>query len=95
MAESSRKLLRIKVTPDLHLTYSKTGGNLGFPLDSADKSPLPCHILHSNARSDSFILNLNALKGRNRRQVDRSTGQHVDRSTGRRVDRSTCRQVDK
>ena len=29
---SSRKLLRIKVTPDLHLTYSKNGGNLGLIL---------------------------------------------------------------
>ena len=28
----SRKLLRIKVTPDLHLTYSKNGGNLGLVL---------------------------------------------------------------
>ena len=27
---ASRKLLRIKVTPDFHLTYSKNGGNLGF-----------------------------------------------------------------
>ena len=27
---ASRKLLRIKVTPDLHLTYSKNGGNLGL-----------------------------------------------------------------
>ena len=26
MKYSSRKLLRIKVTPDLHLTYSKNGG---------------------------------------------------------------------
>ena len=25
----SRKHLRIKVTPDFHLTYSKNGGNLG------------------------------------------------------------------
>ena len=31
-ADSSQKLLRIKVTPDLHLTYSKTGGNLGLVL---------------------------------------------------------------
>ena len=31
-ALSSRKLLRIKVTPDLHLTYSKNGGNLGLVL---------------------------------------------------------------
>ena len=29
---SSRKLLRIKVTPDLHLTYSKNGGNLELVL---------------------------------------------------------------
>ena len=29
---SSRKLLRIKVTPDLHLIYSKNGGNLGLVL---------------------------------------------------------------
>ena len=28
----SRELLRIKVTPDLHLTYSKNGGNLGLVL---------------------------------------------------------------
>ena len=27
---ASWKLLRIKVTPDLHLTYSKNGGNLGL-----------------------------------------------------------------
>ena len=30
--KTSRKLLRIKVTPDLHLTYSKNGGNLGLVL---------------------------------------------------------------
>ena len=29
---SSRKLLRIKLTPDLHLAYSKNGGNLGLVL---------------------------------------------------------------
>ena len=29
---SSRKLLRIKVTPDFDLTYSKNGGNLGLVL---------------------------------------------------------------
>ena len=27
---ASRKLLRITVAPDLHLTYSKNGGNLGL-----------------------------------------------------------------
>ena len=31
-ANPSRKLLRIKVTPDLHVTYSKNGGNLGLVL---------------------------------------------------------------
>ena len=29
---TSRKILRIKVTPDLHLTCSKNGGNLGLVL---------------------------------------------------------------
>ena len=29
---TSRKLLRINVTPDLHLTYSTNGGNLGLVL---------------------------------------------------------------
>ena len=29
---TTRKLLRLKVTPDLHLTYSKNGGNLGLVL---------------------------------------------------------------
>ena len=29
---ASRKRLRIKVTPDLHLPYSKNGGNLGSVL---------------------------------------------------------------
>ena len=29
---TSQKLLRIKVPPDLHLTYSKNGGNLGLVL---------------------------------------------------------------
>ena len=32
----SRKLLRIKVTLDLHLTYSKNGGNLGLVLKMKD-----------------------------------------------------------
>ena len=32
LQQSSRKILRIKVTPDLHLTYSKNGGNLGLVL---------------------------------------------------------------
>ena len=29
---TSRKHIRTKVTPDLHLTYSKNGGNLGLVL---------------------------------------------------------------
>ena len=33
LAATSRKHLRRKVTPDLHLTYSKNGGNLGLVLN--------------------------------------------------------------
>ena len=33
VAISSRKHLRTKVTSDLHLTYSKNGGNLGLVLN--------------------------------------------------------------
>ena len=29
LLSTSRKRLRTKMTPDFHLTYSKTGGNLG------------------------------------------------------------------
>ena len=32
LVSSSWKLFRINVTPDLHLTYSKKGGNLGLVL---------------------------------------------------------------
>ena len=32
MPYTSRKLLRLKVTPDLHLIYSKNGENLGLVL---------------------------------------------------------------
>ena len=32
----SRKHLRTKVTPDLHLTYSKNGGNLGLVLNDKE-----------------------------------------------------------
>ena len=31
--DTSRKHFRTKVTPDLHLTYSKNGGNLGLVLN--------------------------------------------------------------
>ena len=37
-ASVSGKLLRIKVTPDLHLTYSKNGGNLGLVLKMKNKA---------------------------------------------------------
>ena len=33
VAHPSRKHLRIKITPDLYLTYSKNGGNLGLVLN--------------------------------------------------------------
>ena len=32
ISSTSRKHLRTKVTPDMHLTYSKNGGNLGLVL---------------------------------------------------------------
>ena len=32
-SNASRKHLLTKVTPDLHLTYSKNGGNLGLALN--------------------------------------------------------------
>ena len=35
---SSRKLFRIKVTPDLLLTYCKNGGNLGLVLKMKNKA---------------------------------------------------------
>ena len=35
--DPSRKLLRIKVTPDLHLTYCKNGGILGLVLKMKNK----------------------------------------------------------
>ena len=35
----SRKLLRIKVTPDLHLTYSKKRGKPGVGMENEKYSP--------------------------------------------------------
>ena len=48
---SSRKLLRITVTPDLHLTYSKNGGNLGLVSKMKNKASLSIlltkHVKHT------------------------------------------------
>ena len=38
---TSGKLLRTKVTPDLHLTYSKNGGNLGLVLKMKNIACIP------------------------------------------------------
>ena len=57
MSCSKRKHLRTKVTPDLHLTFSKNGGNLGLVLN--DKKLLFLHkiigcgdLLESHRRGD-------------------------------------------
>ena len=57
---TSRKLLRIKVTPDLHLTYSKNGGNLGLVLKM---KKIPCisilltkHVKYTDLYLFKFVL---------------------------------------
>ena len=66
---TSRKHLRTKVTPDLHLRYSKNGGNLGLVLK--DKKWKILHKIiccgdlytaskvkhHSNIISETFLIN--------------------------------------
>ena len=41
---ASRKLLRIKVTPDLHLTYSKHGGKPGVGIENEKYSLSVSHF---------------------------------------------------
>ena len=45
---ASRKHLRTKVIPDLHLTYSKNGGNLGLVLNDKKWKFLPKIIFCGN-----------------------------------------------
>ena len=50
----SRKLLRIKVTPDLHLTYSKNGGNLGLGIEN-EKNSLSLNFIDKTCKIYLFI----------------------------------------
>ena len=56
----SRKLLRIKETPDLHLTYSKNGGNLGLELKMKNIAFLPIlltkHVKYTYLYLFKFVL---------------------------------------
>ena len=57
---TSRKRLRIKVTPDLHLTYSKNGENLGLVLKmkiiACISILLPKHVKYPYLYLFKFIL---------------------------------------
>ena len=62
------KLLRIKVTPDLHLTYSKNGRNLGLVLKMKNIACLSIlltkHVKHTYLYLFKFVLyNIVAFKG--------------------------------
>ena len=59
-AKTSWKLLRIKVTPDLHLTYSKNGGNLGLVLKMKNNACLSIlltkHVKYTYLYLFKFVL---------------------------------------
>ena len=48
------ELLRIKVTPDLHLTYSKNGGNLGLVLKMNEKYSLYINFIDKTCKTYLF-----------------------------------------
>ena len=56
----SQKLLRIKGTADLHLTYTKNGGNLGLVLKMKNISGLPIlltkHVKYTYLYLFKFVL---------------------------------------
>ena len=56
----SQKLLRINVTPDLHLTYSKNGGNLGLVLKMKNRACISIllakHVKYTYLYMFKFIL---------------------------------------
>ena len=56
----SRKLLRIKLTPDLHLTYSKNGGNLGLVLKMKNIACISIlltkHVIYTYLYCFKFVL---------------------------------------
>ena len=57
---ASRTLLRIKETPDLHLTYSKNGGNLGLALKMKNTACISIlltkHVKYTFLYSFKFVL---------------------------------------
>ena len=58
--KSSWKLLHTKVTPDLHLTYSKNGGNLGLVLKTKNMACLSIllikHVKYTYLYLFKFVL---------------------------------------
>ena len=58
--ETSRKLLRVKVTPDLQLTYSKIGENLGLVLKMKNRASLAIlltkHVKYTYLYLFKFVL---------------------------------------
>ena len=60
LTHTSRKLLRIKVTPDLHLTYRKKGGNLGLVLKMKNITCLSIvltkHVKYTYLQLFKFVL---------------------------------------
>ena len=52
--KSSRKLLRIKVTPDLHLTYSRNGGKVGLAIEN-EKYSLYLNFIDKTCKIYLFI----------------------------------------
>ena len=57
---TSWKLLRMKVTPDLHLTYRKNGGNLGLVLKMKNigffSNVLTKHVKYTYSYLVRFVL---------------------------------------
>ena len=60
MYRASRSFLRIKVTPDLHLTYSKNGRNLGLVLKMKNIACLSIlltkHVKYTYLHMFKFVL---------------------------------------
>ena len=58
--ETARKPLRVKVTPDLHLTYSENGGNLGLVLKMKNIACISIlltkHVKYTNLYLLKFVL---------------------------------------
>ena len=53
--QASRKLFHIKVTPDLHLTYRKNGGNLGLVLKMKNIACIHLNFIDKTCKVYLFI----------------------------------------